>query len=358
MRKLRKLLKQPGPFFRDFFINKFPVINNELGCTEKEESILVNYSIKFEKDYLSISNDVDVVYTWVNKDEKWEIDFEKYRLNVNREKLGMHAADPARFENHEELFFSIKSVRKYLPWVRKIYVITNSLDCLPDYLTKDPIIEIVHHKELIPEKFLPTFNSHVIEAFLHKLSGLSENFIYFNDDVFVARELSKEHFFQSNGLASLFVSNKTFNFNSKKKTPTLHAYIRGKKLLKEIYDVNINYSLVHTYVPLKKSMYQLAWDLYSEQILLFLDNRFRGNNDLNMATFLVPWLSYISGLSSINSDICYYFNFRSPHAVSQYKNLLSKNRKDLPHSVCINDFVATRDDMRYRELLVSFLNSF
>ena len=43
------------------------------------------------------------------------------------------------------------------------------------------------HREIIEQEYLPTFNSHVIEANLHKIPNLSEHFIYFNDDVFVAK---------------------------------------------------------------------------------------------------------------------------------------------------------------------------
>ena len=81
---------------------------------------------------------------------------------------------------------------------------------------KTPILKIklINHSQIIDAKYLPTFNSHVIEANLYKIPDLSEHFIYFNDDVFVARPLMPNHFFENNGLASLFVANKSFQKNT------------------------------------------------------------------------------------------------------------------------------------------------
>jgi hypothetical protein len=36
--------------------------------------------------------------------------------------------------------------------------------------------------------FLPTFSSPAIEANLHRIAGLSEHFLYFNDDVFLGKK--------------------------------------------------------------------------------------------------------------------------------------------------------------------------
>jgi len=53
---------------------------------------------------------------------------------------------------------------------------------------------IVNHKDFIPEEYLPIFNSNAIELNMHKIKELSENFVYFNDDMFVLKEMKKEAF--------------------------------------------------------------------------------------------------------------------------------------------------------------------
>ena len=56
-------------------------------------------------------------------------------------------------------------------------------------------VRIITHEQIIPRKFLPTFNSSVIELFLHKIPGLSEHFIYVNDDFYAWSPMTQNDFF-------------------------------------------------------------------------------------------------------------------------------------------------------------------
>lgn len=360
-RKIYKLITKPGIFFRDFFNKRYPVVNNELACEEQDEIALLKYSLRQDQDFLNKEEKfpIDVVYTWVNKNSIWRDEFNSTYKDYQNE-MGQYASDDARFEDHDELFYSLKSIRRFIPWVRKVFVVTNSAYNLPDFLKNGKDVVIVTHAEIIDKAYLPTFNSHVIEAHLHKIRQLSENFIYFNDDVFVARKLSREHFFQSNGLASLYISSKKIDEMSLKgvHTPSLLAAMYSQNLLSREFGTYINQTLVHTYIPLKKSMYEFAWELYQDEIEGFLGNRFRGNKDINMATFLVPWLMYIHGNASIATDICYYFNIRSPHAKTQYERLLLKPKNVKPHSICANDFYSDNEEAHYRESFKRFLKTY
>lgn len=86
--------------------------------------------------------------------------------------------------------------------MRKIYIITDNQT--PEWIDLYSNVTIIDHRDIIPKEYLPTFNSHVIEAYLHKIKDLSEYFLYFNDDVFVSREIPKSHFFKSNGISSIY----------------------------------------------------------------------------------------------------------------------------------------------------------
>lgn len=364
MKKIKKFFKNPGMFFRDYLIKKYPYINNEQQCPEQDEIAILKHAQLLEKDYLKLSteNPIDLVYTWINKNECWYSDYRECSVRISEHEIGQYANDSARFEDHNELFYSLKSVAQNMPWVRKIFIVTNSALDLPEYLISEKIV-VVEHKDIIATQFLPTFNSHVIEANLHNIVDLSENFIYFNDDVFVGRELAKEHFFQSNGIASLFVSQKDLDkmYDKGTHTPTLLASLYSRDLLKEHFGCHVNQPLVHTYVPLKKSAYMLAWELYEKEILGFLGNKFRSNHDLNIATFLVPWLMYITGQSSIQTEICYYFNIRSPHAIQQYKKLIQRVDSEKPHSICANDFTSDANaltDYSYKKKFSEFLSHY
>ena len=204
-RKFRKLKNNPGIFFRDYFNKRYPITNTELGVDEVIETAFVEFSNINTVD-MPDNMSIDIVFTWVdNTDEVWQRKYKQYKSNSRNSSLGQYATDSARFANHNELFYSVKAVKKHLPWVRNIYIITDNQ--IPTWLSKVKGVTVIDHTDIIDSQYLPTFNSHVIEAFLHRIPNLSEHFIYFNDDVFVAKELPKEHFFSANGISSLFVSN-------------------------------------------------------------------------------------------------------------------------------------------------------
>ncbi|MFU2097982.1 stealth family protein [Mannheimia haemolytica] len=362
MKRLKKLIRNPNIFFRDYLNKKYPYKNIEQPFFEYEENLIIDHESLLNKiEMKNNSQDsfpIDVVFTWVNnKDPVWQKKLENY-LSRDSASYSPLAIDNARFENRDELFFSVHSVLKYIPWINHIYLVTDNQ--IPDWLYPNEKITIIDHKDIIDGKYLPTFNSHVIEAHLHKIPGLSENFIYFNDDVFVARKLEREHFFHHNQIASIFLTDKSL-ISMKEKgriTPTLLASENSLSLLKKRYPSNIDTPLVHTYFPLKKSIYKLCWQFFENEIEDFLSNKFRGNNDLNLATFLVPWLMYLEGESIPKVEICYYFNIRSNQAKIFYQKLLYKKEIGYPpHSFCANDLCNKNDDISSLEL-DNFLNEY
>ncbi len=356
MKKIKKFIESPGVFFRDYFNKKYPKIYNEVSCPQEEEEIIIRHGLVLD-DKLNGSFPIDIVFTWVNgNDPEWIKKYKKFK-SINIESHGQHATNQARFSDHNELYYSISSIIKYLPWVEKIYLITDSQ--IPSWIKEFQIVKIIDHKEIIPKEYLPTFNSHVIEAHLHKIPNLAEHFIYFNDDVFVARPLPKGHFFKSNGLASLFLSDKSYQNMVANGiiTPTLSASLKVSLMLSEILGFRIDTPLVHTYIPLRKSMFDLVEKIYAEEIASFLPNKFRTNEDLNVATCLVPWYSYAQGYSTPERDICYYFNIRSPVAKNIYKSLYHRPFKHSPHSFCANDVVQnTQSEGDYVSKLKKALN--
>ena len=87
-----------------------------------------------------------------------------------------------RFEDFNQLLYSIRSVEAYAPWVRHVFIVTNGQ--IPVWLNTDhPRVTIVPHTKIFKYKSdLPTFNSMAIETNLHRIPGLSDKFIYLNDD--------------------------------------------------------------------------------------------------------------------------------------------------------------------------------
>ena len=140
--------------------------------------------------------DIDFVITWVDMDDpKWQIEFAKYSGAPDNIKNGV---SEARFRDYGFLKYWFRGVENFAPWVHKIHFITCGQK--PEWLNADhPKIHLVQHRDYIPQKFLPTFNSVVIEYYLHKIPDLAEHFVYFNDDFYVINPISQERFFK-NGL--------------------------------------------------------------------------------------------------------------------------------------------------------------
>ena len=99
-----------------------------------------------------------------------------------------------RYRDMGILEYWFRSVEKFAPWVNKVYFVTCGQK--PAWLNENhPKLVLVNHKDYIPEKYLPTFNANPIELNLHRIPGLSEHFVYFNDDMFLIRPASPELFF-------------------------------------------------------------------------------------------------------------------------------------------------------------------
>jgi hypothetical protein len=138
--------------------------------------------------------DIDFVITWVDmEDPKWKAEFAKYSGKKENEKNGV---SEARFRDYGFLKYWFRGVEKFAPWVRKIHFVTSGQK--PEWLDENnPKINLVNHKDYIPAEFLPTYNSVVIERYLHKIPDLAEHFVYFNDDFYIINNISTERFFKN-----------------------------------------------------------------------------------------------------------------------------------------------------------------
>ncbi|MCI7462773.1 MAG: stealth family protein, partial [Bacteroides sp.] len=141
--------------------------------------------------------DIDFVVTWVDMDDPiWKKDFAKAKGIIDN---SQNQFSEARFRDYGFLKYWFRGVEKFSPWVRKIHFVTCGQK--PDWLdVTNPKLHLVSHKDYIPEKYLPTFNSTVLEFYLDRIPELSEHFVYFNDDFYLTRPTGPERFFAPNGL--------------------------------------------------------------------------------------------------------------------------------------------------------------
>lgn len=140
--------------------------------------------------------EVDFVILWVDgNDPDWRKELIEARRNANRDS----DSSEIRFRDWENLKYWFRGVESFAPWVRRIHFIT--WGHLPKWLdTSHPKLNIVRHEDILKEEYRPTFNSNVIELNIHRIEGLAEHFVLFNDDTFLCHENSIDDYFSKEGL--------------------------------------------------------------------------------------------------------------------------------------------------------------
>lgn len=133
---------------------------------------------------------IDFVITWVDgSDPEWLRQKAKY----SGKKLKGDEAE--RFRDWDQLKYWFRGVEKFAPWVNKIHFIT--CGHVPSWLNLEhPKLHWVKHEDYIPAEYLPVFSSNPIELNIHRIEGLSEHFVYFNDDFFLIDRVKPEDFFR------------------------------------------------------------------------------------------------------------------------------------------------------------------
>ena len=140
--------------------------------------------------FLGASKPIDFVLTWVDdSDPEWLEKKEKYTG-----KSEIVGNEKARYRDWDTLKYWFRGVEKFAPWVRYIFFVTDNQK--PDWLDiNHPKIKWVKHTDFIPSEYLPTFCCQPIEWNLHRIEELSENFVFFNDDVFLIDKTNPTDFF-------------------------------------------------------------------------------------------------------------------------------------------------------------------
>lgn len=172
---------------------------------------------------------IDFVLLWVDgNDPAWLAEKEKYLPDTKNESSAEN-----RFRDWNNLHYWFRAVEKYAPWVNKIHFIT--WGHVPKWLnTKHKKLNIVKHEEYIPEKYLPTFNSNVIELNLHRIPGLAERFVLFNDDTFLCNKVSPDFFFKKGLPADAFVN--TAIYSPKNELSYYHMLINNIAIINKNFN--------------------------------------------------------------------------------------------------------------------------
>ena len=130
---------------------------------------------------------MDIVITYVDgNDPVWKQDYEKYTNVPVMQK---------RFRDWGTLKYLLRGIEMYMPFIRNVYLVVSHHSQVPSWVDRDNL-KIVLHSDIIPEEYLPTFNCNPIEMHLHRIEGLDEEYLYFNDDLYPLAPTRPEDFFR------------------------------------------------------------------------------------------------------------------------------------------------------------------
>ena len=241
---------------------------------------------------------IDIVVLWVDGSDPNFIK-EKQRVTSQKESLNVDADGEQRYREYGIFQYWFRMIERHAPWVNNIYLITNGQK--PSWLNlSHPKLRFISHKEFIPSSYLPTFNSAAIELNLHRIEGLSENFIYFNDDMYLIKDVKPSDFFKNNQPKLLAVYDALVPWSSYTNTyhnnvELIYRHFPKKQALKSSPWKFFNYrygTLImknilllpwgptgyvnqHLPVPMKKSTLAHLWEIEEEVLDRTSRNQFR-----------------------------------------------------------------------------------
>lgn len=253
-----------------------------------------------------MSEKIDLVLPWVDgNDSNWRRERDKY--------LSKKPIDETRYEPWDNLQYIFRAIEENMSWINKIFFVT--WGHLPDWLnTKCEKLCIVKHEDYIPEQYLPTFNSNVIELNYFRIKDLSENFILFNDDLIPLQSMPMTYYFKDgfpceeavethfllkesenkevshwwnySNVNNMIIINKHFN----KLTVIKENYakwfnpIYGERLKQNLsmyYWHNFeSFVYSHEAAPMKKTVLKEIWEKEYETLDYACHNRFRDSSDV------------------------------------------------------------------------------
>lgn len=274
---------------------------------------------------------VDIVYLWVDgSDERWRRKRDKYATSNY-----IMPTEPSRSRDNGELLYSMRSCYNFARdilgkhWFRKIFIVTDGQR--PKWLANTPQVEIIDHSVIFPiQSHLPVFNSNAIECWLNRIPGLSEHFVYFNDDVMFGSRMGFEDLFDMNNEPIKFIQQYSVSEDNDK-SPFIVSVKRARDCIRKRFNIEPP-SSAHFMRALTKSDFTECQKLFANNFIDTSKSKFRNFTD--------TWIVHLLDIYSIAKKRCSVelidggfvsITDNIPFNLLQIKNALGKK------AMCIND---------------------
>lgn len=280
------------------------------------------------------TEDVDMVFSWVDGSSN---DFQRQRAAQMAEYVVGEGDDgPARYRHVDELRYALRSVHMYAPWVRRIFIATDSP--APPWLADHPRVTVVRSEEFFADiTTLPTHNSHAVEAQLHRIDGLAEHFLYSNDDMFFARPVEPELFFSPSGVTKFVESGTRIGTGPSRVSRSGHdnALRVNRDLLRARFGRVITRDLEHCATPLRRSILAELEHTFPDDFARTAASRFRSASDISVTNSLYHYYALLTG-RAVNSTAPRVRYLETTLAASLRRMQRLAGRADID-MFCLND---------------------
>ena len=326
-------------------------------------------------DVVNTIGKIDFVILWVDgNDPDWIEERKKYSPSSNDD------SSIKRYRNWDNLQYFFRGVEKYASWVNNIFFITYGH--IPNWLNVNhPKLRIIKHEDYMPKECLPTFNSNSIELMINRIEELSEQFVLFNDDMFLLKKTNYTDFFKKNlpcdtaclNIHSISTS-KMCTYASLQATGIINKYfdmkksilgnffkwfnpIYGRQLFKTLYlfpcksfpeirQLHLPYSYL-------KSVFDEVWEKEEKLLLETCRNKYRTKLDYSHWT-MRNWQIAKGSFYPRSPYFGKSFYLADDNSLNDCVNYIKKSKGSV---ICINDSDIDDDEfIRYRNMVNASLD--
>lgn len=281
-----------------------------------------------------VTFDIDMVFSWVDGSSA---EYQRSRMQRMAEVVVGEGDDSAaRYRQIDELKYALRSIYMFAPWIRRIFIATDSP--APAWLARHPRVIIVPAEKHFPDaSTLPTYNSHAVESQLHHIPGLAEHFLYSNDDMFFGRQVSPTLFFSPGGVTK-FVEART-RIGLGDTDPTRSGYENAARVNRELlrgrFGKVTTRHLEHCAAPLRVSVLNEMESEFAAEFRRTAASRFRSATDISVTNSLYHYYALMTGRAVVQTQArVRYIETTLRSALPAMDRLLRKRDQDM---FCLND---------------------
>jgi hypothetical protein len=281
-----------------------------------------------------IDFDIDMVFSWVDGNSAA---YQAARaLRAEGVVVGEGDDSVARFQQINELKYALRSIYMFAPWVRRIFIATDS--AAPEWLADHPAVTLVRSEEHFKDpSVLPTHNSQAVESQIQHIEGLSEHFLYSNDDMFFGRPLGPDMFFSPGGVTKFIKAPTRIGLgdNHLDRSGFENSARVNRRLLQEKFGRITTRHLEHCATPLRRSVLLEMEEEFAEEYAATAASTFRAKDNISVTNSLYHYYALLTGraVTQDNAKVR-YVDTTHVSGLASLDPLLRKRSHDF---FCLND---------------------